>query len=98
MKSNDILRQRLYLVKDLVYTFKDYWDYKNFEFKNLKTVNGEPLPSFKEPPIIIPFTNNGLIFTIRNITISSFEIIASGNTTGDDGQNSKFSLLISVIE
>jgi hypothetical protein len=98
--SKEILRQRLYLVKDVPYSHVNTeWIYEKYYFTDYKTINGESLPKFKEPPIIIPFTNNGLVFTLKNINELSFEAIISNNTiAGELPRKTTFSLLISVIE
>lgn len=99
MASKEILRQRLYIVKDLEYTKVTDWIYVKYNFADYKTISGEKLPGFIEPPIVIPFTNTGLIFTLRNIDKTSFEAVISNNTIpGDLPKTTTFSLLISVIE
>jgi hypothetical protein len=98
IKNKNIIKQELYIVNSVKYSYKEYWEYVKYNFDTLKTVNNEPLPIFSEPPTIIPFTNNGVVMTIKNVTTNSFEMTASNNTTGDSPNNFPVTLLISVIE
>ena len=99
IKNKNIIKQELYLIKDIEYTYPlDYWEYKSFEFKDMQTVNGEKLPVFKDPPIIIPFSNDGLSYATKDITTTSFKIIPFNNTLPDLPKKYFFTLMISVIE
>lgn len=100
LKNKNVIKQELYIVKDLTYRgLNQSWDYQKIYFKDLKTISKEPLPNFKEPPILTPFTNSGLVLTIKNVTTTSFEIVVSNNTIpGELPDSILYSLWISVIE
>lgn len=99
LQNKNIIKQELYIVKDLIYPSSDNWQAEYFEFKKMKTVDNQLLPEFKEPPIIIPFSNNGIIYTVSEVTSKSFYIAATGNggRTGELPKVYPFSLFISVI-
>lgn len=98
IKNKNIIKQELYIVTNLKYSYDEYWEYMKVSFDTLNTINNEKLPKFIEPPTIIPFTNNGVTMTIKDVTTKSFEIIASNNTTGDSPNNFPVTLLISIIQ
>lgn len=99
VQNKNIIRQELYIVKDLQYPLSADWIPRKVEFKEMRTINNELLPDFKEPPIIFPFSNNGITYNISNVTTTSFMITAQANANLEVlPTNSPYSILISVIK
>lgn len=95
--NKNIINQEIYLVKDLKYHFEGSSDTVTYYFKNLQTINGEPLPTFKDTPIVIPVSNVGAQFQLSKVTPNYFQLIYMNSIYEDLGHDLTFTAMISVI-
>lgn len=88
IKNKNIIKQEIYIVNNLAYSWTDNWVPKKINFDTLKTSDNQFLPTFSDPPAILPFTNIGIAMTITKVTASSFEIIPAGDYGGNNNLKS----------
>jgi len=96
INSKNIIQQGIYIVDNLEYTFNEYWEYKKYYFKDLISNTGQRLPRFKNPPFILPVSNEGFTFSIQEVNTDSFELIPSNSSSqkANDAKKLKATLFI----
>jgi hypothetical protein len=80
ISEKDVIRQNIFIVDPLrLGDFphskeKNLEDFRVVNFKNLRSISGQVLPSFNIPPSIVCFSSNGAIISIRDVTTEGFKI------------------------
>lgn len=111
ISKKEVIRQNLFIVDNL--HIKDFpvskykgEDFRYVSFKSLKTISGQDLPVFSEPPNIIVFTASGGQVAVTELSKNGFKIfpymgILMSQDDIDkniDDQNLSFSIWISQKE
>lgn len=104
ISTKDIIKQNIYIVDplkigDFPFQKGNDADFRMVKFKDLQTVSGQKLPTFKTPPSIICFSTTYSALFVQNVTTESFEIRPDMYTVPankpDNGEHVIFSVWIS---
>ena len=104
INEKNILKQDVYVVTG--FSFDSRTDrlvkgYKKYFFKDMKTIVGDRLPSFKRPPFILAVSRQGGLMNLDSITVESFYLNVWNQAPMDIDNlkwtKSDFDLLISEI-
>lgn len=88
ISEKEILTSNIYVIKNLTYKIeKNSSEYRNLEttlyFRNLKTISGNNLPTFKTPPSINIIPIDGSDLESMEITTDYFRIHCGGSYADD---------------
>ena len=75
LNKKNILKQDIYVIDGIYYDSRNGANlngWKKYYFKDLKTILGDKLPSFKKAPFLLPVSRQGAIVNIDSITRESF--------------------------
>lgn len=98
INSKNIIRQSIYIIDNLEYTFTEYWEYKKYYYKDLVTNTNQKLPEFKQRPFILPISNQGFTFSINNVTTESFELVPSNASATEFNDKKKLQVTLFITE
>lgn|GEM_PF-6552186 len=104
INEKNILKQDVYVVTGLNYDARSGGlvnGYKQYLFKDMKTILGDKLPTFKKAPFILAVSRQGGLMNLDNITTESFYLNVWNqvlmNNDNYKWTKSDFDLLISEI-
>ncbi|HEY6503256.1 MAG TPA: hypothetical protein VIZ28_04715 [Chitinophagaceae bacterium] len=98
LMRNDQIRQNMYVIDDVVYKMpNDNAEYQKYFFKDLRTINGNPLPNFTRAPYLIGLSKEGSDLRINDITSESFELMVF-SYSGDRDMKKPILVTIIVVE
>jgi hypothetical protein len=77
INSKNILQQNIYIVDTIQFDISKLTDEHaaTFKYSDLVTISGDKIPPLKNPPYILPISNQDCEFHINQVTNSSFRII-----------------------
>lgn len=106
LNKKNILKQEIYLVAGLEFDVAKGYLNENpdsatnatrYYFKDLRTVLGEPLPAFKEAPVIVATTNAGATISISEVTTTSFLLWSGAFSFPDDEPRKSYKIKVNLL-
>lgn len=70
-------------------------DRQTYYFKNLRTIDGKPLPKFESPPYILAFSNEGAVVEVTSVGKDSLNMTILSYSSYE-GIKSKYKIILLI--
>lgn len=85
INDKNILKKNFYVISSIKY--KNTGPPKAYSFKSLTTSNGDRLPEFKFPPVVIPANESSNLLEVIKVTTEEFTISSTGFSTDESNSD-----------
>ena len=96
LSDKNILKQNFYIIKSIGLAPSGL-ETSTYSLSDLHTNEGQILPNFEQPPLIIPITESNAQIDVFNITKETFDVGTSSYYGDNDPYRSSDSLRFSLI-